>query len=446
MLLTRIKIFKNINGEWIDQCTGAISHIKKDVVVVEDDASSSQIRLSVHGKSYYKSEEVIVIIYDDNEEHAICFETEDIRDSFFEYLELKDIAVLSSLDIEDMDGNCEVEVNSLDPTIRNNHFFSLAKISKYAEDVVFEEMLGSKDGVVSLLNMGNFHLFKRLLENSKKIFALFGIPFGERIMPQMFYVELITKEVDEELLRLYEKFLIVLNKQELAKKEAKISGMSDNEMKDFLKKCYNGCYKIGDVEVYLNRIYTENRHFPEMFYYLCQLFKAKIASTLDFRFVLNGIRNLLNSESNREEALYVFEGLYTLLGICEGETLDVFYAELEGFFDDVEYHPDMQRFLLYLFSNHTFRIREFLLNTGLLMRILKISPRDAKTEMFMAKIFYQIVSCGCKYMHLYCIKNDLLKNTIGIYKNRNNDAVYSIFLQALSKINGELEKYVKELL
>lgn len=427
MILVRIKVFKNTGDSWVDQCTGIVSQIHGDMVVVEDEMCGDEVHLPLCGRQCYKSEDTALIVHADDEEYAVCFETEDMRDRFIEFVELSDRC--GGLQDTGCSGGEE------------NYFVVLARTSRYMEESVFEEMMCRKEDVLRLLGLRSFHMFKRLLRNSERIFRLFGIPFKGQIAPQTFYMELMSRETDEETTGVYERFLIILNRQELMRREAKVHEMSDEEVKNFLKRCCSSFCKVGGIEMYVDRIHGDNEHFPETFYYLCQIFKGKASRAVDPKVILNKIQTLLTQDSTGDEVLYILEGLYTLLDSCEGEWLDIFYMGLSGLFDDIEYHPDMQRLLQHLFSTNDFRTREFLINTGLLRKIFELDPPDARVEMFMAKMLRLVSSCGNRYMHSYFIKHDLLRNTVHIYRNRSKDATYSILLQAFSQADGELKRY-----
>lgn len=417
MILTRIKIFKNVGGDWMDECTGVISRLHRDAMSVEDDVSGSVAVLPLADKAYRKSEEIIVIVHDESEEHAICFETEDVRDAFFEFLVLGD----------DVREAGEME---------RNRFVLLARASRWMEDSVFGEVLESRDKVLDALNTGNFHLFRMLVESRERIFSLFEIPFRDRVLPHTFYTEFVAKRVDEELLETYERFLAVMNRQILTKRETEVCTMSDVEMRDFLKRCCSNGHRPGDAEKYLDRMHADSELFPETFYYLCQMFKTKMAEAVDFRTVLKRARDLVPDT----DALYLLEGMCTILDACSVEMLDAFYSELLGFFDDVEHQPDLQRLLLALFSAYNFRVREFLISTGLLKRIFAAEHTDARAELFVAKMFCRVVAHGAGPMHAYFVRNNLLRGVAEMYRGRSKDAVYSALLQAFSQAEGDLKR------
>ncbi|ADM12060.1 uncharacterized protein Eint_081280 [Encephalitozoon intestinalis ATCC 50506] len=434
MALIKARIFKNVKDEWEDLCTGTILYIAKNCIFVEDDRSERCIEISLCQKHCGRSEKNVAIVYDDFEEYAICFEGEEIRDSFAEFME-KTFWSLEELDRERECTSFGKEVNL---------FAELLGIGKYADNSVFEKMLESRDGVLELLKMESLHLFKMLLKNGEKVFELFEVPSKSRVTPYGFYREIIEKNLGGSTARTFEDFLIIINRQELARSESKITEMSDEEIRDLLKRCSGNGYKIGSVETYLERIHRpkENIYLFETFYYLCFIFREKMSEAVDFKYILSKIKDLVSRKPLDDSLLYALEGLYILLDVCKSEKLDTFYTEVFNLLGIMEHHPDFQNLLLYLLNNHGFRAREFLINTGLMKKIFLSDHRDGVNEVFVSKVLLHTVSCSSRFTHRYFIRNDLFKNVARMYKKREKDAVYSIFLQAYSKADGDMKIYL----
>ncbi|UYI27061.1 hypothetical protein J0A71_04g09110 [Encephalitozoon cuniculi] len=432
MIPVRVRVFKGTNDKWEDMCMGMVFRIRRGSIFIEDDVSGRPFEISFEEKQCGKSKENVVIVYNDLEEHAICFEAEEIRDEFLEFVE-KDLWSQSDLDVRE---ECTASGRE------TNLFASLFRISRYMDASIFGRMLESRDGVLQLLRMENFHLFRMLLENGERVFRLFGVASKNKITPHGFYAEIIARNLDGPAVRTYEDFLIAMGKQELARSESKVAGMSNEEIRDFLRKCGSSSYKVGRVEMYLERIYKDDVYFFEMFYYLCLIFKERMSEAVDIGYIVCRIRGLTNEKYFSDDFLYALEGLYILLDVCKPEQLDVFYMEISSLFDNLEWYPDLQNFLVYLFGNHGFRTREFLINTGLMKRIFLSGCGGGMGEVFLSKMLLQVVSCGSRFMHRYFIKNDLFRNIAEMYRGRRKDAVYSIFLQACSHADSDMKTYL----
>lgn len=432
MVPIKARVFRSMNDEWQEICMGMIFCIEKDCIFIEDDGTGKCFEMSLGRKQCERSERNVVIVYNDLEEHAVCFETEDIRDDFVEFME-EDI--LSKDGISTEEGRMTFEKES-------NLFSSLLRISRYMNGSVFGRMLESRDGVISLLRMEDFHLFRMLLENGEKVFELFGVVLNNKITPYGFYREIIAKNLDESTVRMYENFLIMMNKQELTRSESKVTEMSDEEIISFLKRCGSNVCRVGNIETYLERIYRDNDYFSETFYYLCFIFRERMSEVIDLRYILCRTRNLIGEKTFDDDLLYILEGLYILLDTCKPEKLDTFYMEISGLFDNLEHHPDLQNLLMYLLVNHGFRARELLVNTGLMERIFISGCGNNISSVFISKVLLQIVSCSSRFIHRYFIKNDLFRGVMGMYNQRKEDAAYSIFLQAFTQADGDMKAYL----
>ncbi|AFN83546.1 hypothetical protein EROM_081300 [Encephalitozoon romaleae SJ-2008] len=434
MVPVKARIFRSVNDEWEEICMGMIFRIEKDCIFIEDDGTGKCFEMSLGKKQCERSEKNIVIVYNDLEEHAVCFETEDIRDDFVEFME-KDVLSKDGMSTE---GRMTFEKES-------NLFSNLLRISRYMDGSVFGRMLESRDGVLNLLRMEDFHLFRMLLENKEKVFELFGVVLNSKInkvTPHGFYREIIAKNLDESTARTYENFLIMINKQELTRNESKVTEMSDEEIRSFLKRCGSNVCRVGNIDVYLERIYRDNNYFCETFYYLCFIFRERMSEVVDLGHILCRTRNLIGEKTFDDGLLYVLEGLYILLDECKPEKLDMFYMEVSGLFDNLECHPDLQNFLIYLLINHGFRARELLVNTGLMERIFISGCESNMSSVFISKVLLQIVSCSSRFIHRYFIKNDLFRGVVRMYNQRKEDAAYSIFLQAFTQADGDMKIYL----
>ncbi|WEL39285.1 hypothetical protein PFJ87_08g01500 [Encephalitozoon hellem] len=429
MIPVRARVFRNVNDEWEEMCMGIVFRIENGCIFIEDDGTGKCFEILLSEKQCGKSERHVAIVYDDIEEYAVCFETEKIRDDFVEFVE-RDILGKDGMGIE--------EASERGAGV----FSSLLRTSKYMDASVFGKMLESRDGVLDLLRMESFHLFRMLLESGEKVFELFGVSFSNKITPYGFYREVVAKNLDEDTARVYEGFLVMMSKQELTRNESKVAEMSDEEIRDFLKKCGGSSCKVGNVEAYLERIYRDNEYFFETFYYLCFIFREKMSEAIDFVRILYKTKSLIGEKSFDDGLLYVIEGLYVLLDVCKPEKLDMFYMEVSGLFDSLESHPDLQNLLLYLLANHGFRTRELLVNTGLMERIFASRHKNSMSPVFISKVLLQIVSCGSRFIHKYFIRNDLFRNVAGMYRQRQRDAAYSIFLQAFTEANGDMKTYL----
>lgn len=420
MAPVRVRVFRSEDGEWRDLCTGTISCICGDKVLV-DDASGRCFEVPLGREQHRGSEKTVAIIDTDVEEYAVCFEAGDARDEFLEFLAKRP----DSLDV----GVGKDDVNI---------FAHLAKVGRCMESSVFSEMVRSKDGVVQLLEMESFHLFKMLLQSSKQVFEVLGIPWQAKVSPYAFYTEVIAKSLGRAGAAAYERFLVMLSKQELARGESNVAEMSDEEVRDFLRRCGSNNHKVGHARMYLERIYRDNEHFSQTFYYLCLVLKECMADAVDLTCIMDKIKTLARAPG--DDLLYALEGLYILLGTCSPEKLNTFYMELSGLFDDVEHNPDLQRFLLHLLGAHGFRAREFVINTGLLRRVFLLGCRNRANDVFISKMLLQVVS-GPRIMHRYFMENDLMRAIAEMYMGRRRDAAYSIFLQAVAEVGQDMRAY-----
>jgi hypothetical protein len=142
--------------------------------------------------------------------------------------------------------------------------------------------------------------------------------------------------------------------------------------------------------------------------------------------------------------MYILEGLYILVEECTEERLNELYMSLDGIFDDIEYIHDLQSFLLYLTTTNDFRIRELLINTGLLCRIFSIKHPSTETQLFMAKMLAYVVCSGSTLLQRHFTSNDLLKEGIRFYRDRRKDAVFSAFSFAFERAKGTIREYMEE--
>jgi Ca2+-binding EF-hand superfamily protein len=411
MPIVRISVYKNIGDEWIEQYIGTVAQIKEMQLVVEDDISGEINALSMDGKECYKSEDNVLILHNSEDDYALCFETAEIRDGLHGFIT----------------GSTE-----------DGCFHEILRASRYMDDEVFDGALESREGTLEIIRMASFHLFKKLLTRAEKVFSLFDVAHSGRIEPQIFYLRIILKNA-EDVGERYRKFVLLLNKQELLRKEAAVSRMGDMEVRSFLRRCYNSYIGIGEYETYKERINMENEYVGETFYYLCNVFRQEMAEKIDFKLLLEILRKTL---VRKDDAMYIFEGLYTVIEECAEEKLNEMYMGMDGLFSDIEYYPELQRFLLHLTAMDDFRIREFLMNTGLLRRIFSIRHPSTETELFVAKMLSYVTGSSSKALQRHFISSDLLREGIKIYRGGKRDAVFSAIAAALEKAKGDIKEYL----
>ncbi|TBU18042.1 hypothetical protein CWI42_091280 [Ordospora colligata] len=439
-------IFENDGGQWKEVCAGMILRIHKGSIFIEEMSSNEGMWVELFGKTYRKSEENIIHIFNEDDEHALCFETEKIRNEFYEFLNRIDVNAE-----DEQSGICGDEEGSkenMDDKLNahgNNWFDELKRASMYMESEIFKQTIRNKQGIIELVEYSSLYLFRMLIEHGKDVFETFGAPQCSSISPYLFYKTIIAGNFCEELAREYESFVHILDKKEIASRNPKIADMPLSDVVELLKACCTRRCKVGSLEVYLNRMYMEKGSTSEMFYYICYLFRSQAAEKIDFTYVFQSINALIELDPHGDPLLYIFEGLYIILELCSAERLDVFFIESSEMFKntDLVHYEEIQKFMLYLFSRYGFRARELFISTGSLKKVFSLSFLDTHNRIFICKMLNQVVSSN-KIMHAYFIKNDLLRNASLTTANVSNDAAHSILRNALSKASSELKQYFDE--
>ncbi|KAH9410921.1 hypothetical protein HK407_09g15160 [Ordospora pajunii] len=432
-------VLENDGGQWNEMCVGMALRIHKGSIFVEDINSSEGMWVDLCGKAYTKFEENVVHVFNEDAEHALCFETEKIRNEFYEFLSGMDVSA------EDEQSGRSGSKENIDckNAQSENWFAKLKKASMYMENDIFEQAIRSKQGIAQLVECRSLYLFRMLVEHGNTVFEVLGVPLCDSMSPYLFYKIVIAGNFCVELARVYESFVRILDRKEMASRNPKVAELPLSDVVELLKMCCSRRCKFGSLEAYLSRMYIEKEDTSEMFYYICYLFRNQAAEKIDFVYVFQRIDMLVALNPHGDQLLYLFEGLYIMLELCSAERLDMFFIESSVMFKntDLVCNEEIQKFMLYLFSRYGFRARELFISTGILKKAFSFNFLDIQNRIFISKMLNQVASSN-KTIHTYFIKNDLLRNASLATTNIPTDAACSIFRNTLSKASGELKKYI----